>query len=155
RILRNGSCMHRGDCSLGCPVNAKNTINRTYLSPFQYDYNIRPLHIVRDIRPHRKGYTVTFEDLGGGGISSESASVVVLAAGSLGSTELLLKCRNNGSLPNLSHKLGHNWTPNGFFFFPCFSKTTPVYPNVGPHSTCSLDFLDGSCGSRAFTIEDG
>jgi cholesterol oxidase len=150
-----GSCVHRGDCSIGCPVAAKNTLVSTYLDFLTFTDNIRSLHVVRDIIPHRKGYTVTFEDLKSGAVGSASASIVVLAAGSLGSTELLLKCRDSGSLPEISHRLGHNWSPNGFFFFPCFSKTTPVYPNVGPHSTCTLNYLDGSYGNRAFSIEDG
>lgn len=151
----SGNCLHRGDCSIGCPVNAKNTLDRNYLGELLYAGSVRPLHAVRDISPHRKGYTVTFENLESGAIGSETASIVVLAAGSLGSTELLLKCRDSGSLPEISHRLGHNWSPNGFFFFPCFSKTTPVYPNVGPHSTCTLNYLDGSYGNRAFSIEDG
>jgi cholesterol oxidase len=152
---RRGICLHRGDCSIGCPVAAKKTLDSTYLSIFEFTGSIRPLHVVRDIRPQRKGYTVTFENLESGVVGSETAPIVVLAAGSLGSTELLLKCRDRGSLPEISHRLGHNWSPNGFFFFPCFSKTTPIYSNVGPHSTCTLDYLDGSYGNRAFSIEDG
>jgi cholesterol oxidase len=36
-----------------------------------------------------------------------------LGAGSLGSTELLLKARETGDLPDLSHEVGAGWGPNG------------------------------------------
>jgi cholesterol oxidase len=144
-------CIHRGDCSLGCPVQAKKTLDRNYLA----EINVAEQRVVRDVRPIRNGYLVTFENVARRELATESARIVVLAAGSLGSTELLLRCRENGGLPRLSSRLGNGWSPNGFMFFPCFSKTKKLFPNVGPHTTCSLNFLDGSFGGRAFSIEDG
>ena len=43
-----------------------------------------------------------------------SADIVVLAAGSLGSTEILLRSRNNGLL-SLSTQVGEHFTGNGDF----------------------------------------
>src|SRR5439155_1304351 len=75
---------------------------------------IRPLHMVNaiSVEPHG-GYRVDFVRLEGGRQipGRETAPVVVLAAGSLGSTELLLRCRDeHGTLPDLSPCLGRNWS---------------------------------------------
>ena len=43
----------------------------------------------------------------------ERAARVFLAAGSLGSTELLLRCRDeHRTLPHISRMLGQNWSAN-------------------------------------------
>jgi cholesterol oxidase len=81
---------------------------------------------------------------------------VIVAAGSLGSTELLLRCRElHNSLPNISPFLGRNWSSNGDFLTPAFYGTRDVSPSHGPTITCAIDFLDRSQGGQSFWIEDG
>jgi cholesterol oxidase len=70
----------------------------------------RPLHIVRRIEPSTGGYAVQFGRVIDGKLvpGKESAQNVIIAAGSLGSTELLLRNRDEyNTLPNVSARLGH------------------------------------------------
>jgi cholesterol oxidase len=79
-----------------------------------------------------------------------------LAAGSLGSTELLLRCRDeHRTLPNISRRLGHNWSSNGDFLTPAFYPGRTISPSRGPTITSAIDFLDGAVGGHRFFIEDG
>ncbi len=47
-----GTCVHCGNCDLGCPVQAKNTLDMNYLAAAENaGADVRPLHHVRTIRP--------------------------------------------------------------------------------------------------------
>jgi cholesterol oxidase len=81
---------------------------------------------------------------------------VVLAAGSLGSTELLLRCRDqHATLRGLSDRLGHGWSSNGDFLTPAFYPARRLSPTRGPTITCAIDFLDGARDGARFFVEDG
>src|SRR5262249_17479296 len=85
-----------------------------------------------------------------------TAHIVVVAAGSLGSTELLLRCRDlNGSLPALSPLLGRNWSSNGDFLTPTYYTDRDVYPATGPTISSAIDYFDGSVDAQQFWIQDG
>jgi cholesterol oxidase len=87
---------------------------------------------------------------------SESAPIVIVAAGSLGSTELLLRCRDEtGSLPNVSDRLGRGWSSNGDFLTPAFHLGRDVNPTQGPTIASAINFQDGSQAGQHFWIEDG
>ncbi|MFL5402005.1 MAG: GMC oxidoreductase [Gemmatimonadales bacterium] len=158
-----GTCVHRGYCDIGCPVKAKNTLDLNYLARArELGVKVSPLHLVRVIEPLSPGYRVRFDvvepdhehTLTPG---SATADRVIVAAGSLGSTELLLRCRDQyRTLPDLSPFLGINWSSNGDFLTPGFylDRTTAVSPSHGPTITSAIDFLDGSDGEQFF-IEDG
>ena len=108
--VEQGTCVHLGNCDIGCDADAKNTLDRNYI-PWaeKHGAEVRPLHLVTDIQPTDGGYKVSFDQLGNGQRipGSQTARVVIVAAGSLGSTELLLRCREiNGTLPNISPFLG-------------------------------------------------
>jgi len=156
---QQGTCIHLGDCDLGCPVKAKNTLDLNYL-PWaeKHGAEIRPLHLVRAIAPEGDGYRVHFDRLVDGGREpgSESAPRVIVAAGSLGSTELLLRCRDeHKTLPAISRFLGRNWSSNGDFLTPAFYGQRKIHPTVGPTISSAIDFLDGSQGGVRYFIEDG
>jgi len=101
---------------------------------------------------------VQFDRIQGGELipGEEMARQVVISAGSLGSTELLLRCRDEfGSLPQLSPRLGQQWCGNGDFLTPAFyPQRAPLNPSQGPTISSAINFLDGSQGER-FWIEDG
>ena len=105
-----GTCVHLGNCDIGCDVQAKNSLDLNYLAQAeQRGAEIRELHVVRAIIPEERGYRVTFDRIQDGRLMPASVNCVrvVLAAGSLGSTELLLRCRDEfGTLPNISPMLG-------------------------------------------------
>ena len=154
-----GTCVHCGNCDIGCQVKAKNTLDLNYI-PWaeRHGTQVRPLHFVRCITPQGNGYRVDFDRIEQGRLTpgSETAERVIVAAGSLGSTELLLRCRDEyKTLPGISGCLGHDWSSNGDFLTPAFYDNRRISPTQGPTITCAIDFLDGSLDNQRFFVEDG
>ncbi len=113
---------------------------------------------MRNILPEGTGYRVAFDRIAHGELipGNATAAKVCLAAGCLGSTELLLRCRNPyRTLPKLSPFLGHGWSSNGDFLTPAFYDDREIHPTQGPTIASAIDFLDGSDGGVRFFIEDG
>ena len=157
--VEQGTCVHLGNCDIGCDADAKNTLDRNYI-PWAEKHNaeVRPLHLVTDIAPVSGGYKVSFDRLDNNTRTpgSQTARIVVVAGGSLGSTELLLRCReDNGSLPDISPFLGGHWSSNGDFLTPAFYSGRAINPSEGPTIACAIDFLDRSVDGQSFWIEDG
>ena len=156
---KQGTCVHLGRCDFGCPVKAKNTLDVNYLYLAEKSgTEIRPLHFVSKIAPQGTGYTVSFDRLENGKRipGKEDAQHVIVAAGSLGSTELLFRCRDQyKTLPNISQFLGRNWSSNGDFLTMAFYTSREIYPRVGPTISHGIDFLDRSRAGQSFIIEDG
>lgn len=157
---RQGTCVHLGHCDIGCPVLAKNTLDLNYLhlAETKHHADVRALHLVTDIRKDGEGYRVSFDRLDGGRRvpGHETARLVIVAAGSLGSTELLFRCRDETkSLPRVSAFLGRSWSSNGDFLTPALGTNDLVSPTRGPTISAAIDFLDGSRGGSEFWIEDG
>jgi cholesterol oxidase len=155
---QQGTCIHLGNCDIGCDVRAKNTLDLNYLAlAEQRGAVIRPLHIVRAIEPRGDGYRVLFDRIEGRRLvrGEELATRVVVAAGSLGSTELLLRCRDeHRTLTRISAVLGRKWSANANVL------STATYPDgarvqqtLGPTISSAIDFTDGVTGQR-FIIED-
>ena len=154
-----GFCQHLGLCDAGCPVEAKNTLDLTYIAQAEKHHaEVRPLHIVKYIEPSDQGYRVHFHRIENGRLipGSETAKKVIIAAGSLGSTELLFRCRDEfQSLPNVSNFLGKNWSSNGDFLTPALYPLRDISPTKGPTITSTINFLDRSQEGQSFWIEDG
>ncbi|MBS1815041.1 MAG: GMC family oxidoreductase [Acidobacteria bacterium] len=159
--VEQGTCVHLGNCDIGCEVDARNTLDRNYI-PWaeKHGAEVRPLHLVTNIEPVTGGYRVHFDRLDTVTRTrtqgSEDARIVIVAASSLGSTELLLRCRNlSKTLPNISPFLGRDWSSNGDFLTPAFYNDRDILPSTGPTITCAIDFLDRSQSGESFWIEDG
>lgn len=154
-----GTCTHCGFCCSGCHLQAKNTLDLNYLAVAEdHGADIRPLHVVQAVAPIPGGYRVQALDVHGGQRRpvSFTARKVVLAAGSLGSTEILLRSRDEyGYLPNVSTLLGQGWSSNGDFVSFSVHKEK-LLPTRGPTISCAIDFLTGEGyeGARIF-VEDG
>ena len=165
--VQQGTCVHCGNCDIGCQVKAKNTLDLNYLAVAeQHGAEIRPLHLVVKLEPlggatnavAGGGWRVHFDRLDGGQRlrSSATAQRVVLGAGSIGSTELLLRCRDEfRTLTGLSSQLGKGWAFNGDFVTPAFYKNRKVSPSHGPTISSAIDLLDGVYKKQALFIEDG
>lgn len=153
-----GTCVHLGNCDIGCDVHAKNTLDRNYLFVAEKrGAAVRPLHIVSNIEPISGGYRVHFDELRDGTRrpGSETATRVIVAAGSLGSTELLLQCKHvTRTLPLLSSFLGKNWSSNGDFLTPALYGRADVHPSRGPTITCAIDLYDAGVDG-GYWIQDG
>lgn len=157
--VEQGTCVHLGNCDIGCDVDAKNTLDRNYI-PWaeRHGAEVRPLHLASHVEPVAGGYRVHYERLENGGRvgGSQTARIVIVAAGSLGSTELLLRSKEQaGTLSEISARLGHNWSSNGDFLTPAIHLGRQVNPTRGPTISCAIDFLDASQEGQRFWIEDG
>lgn len=109
------ACTRCGSCMLGCPQGAKNTLVRNYLYLAERQgVKVQALRQVVDVRPlgaadGSDGYAVTHERSGAWWRRDRRtlrARGVVVAAGALGSNELLARCQRNGGLPALSPRVG-------------------------------------------------
>jgi cholesterol oxidase len=156
---RQGTCIHLGNCDIGCDVRAKNSLDVNYIPRAeQRGAEVRPLHLVRFIEPQGGKYRVVFDRLERGRAirGEETAERVVLAAGSLGTTELLLRCRDQyRTLPVLSSLLGKGWSANAnFISMATYSDKDRVRQSTGPTIASVLDFTDGSFRDQRFVVED-
>ncbi|GHG49662.1 cholesterol oxidase [Streptomyces griseocarneus] len=100
--------------------HGKMSLDKTYLAAAlgTGKVTIKTLHKVSDIRQQRDGsYVLTIEEIDPYGkrvaTKEVSCTYLFLGAGSLGTTELLLRARETGALPDLSGEVGAGWGPNG------------------------------------------
>ena len=154
-----GTCIHLGNCDIGCDVRAKNTLDLNYIAEAERrGSEVRPLHVVRFVERMQRGYRVAFERIEDGRLVCGEArsEQVILAAGSLGSTEILLRSRDQyRTLPDLSPCLGTNWSGNANFLSPdLYPKPVQVNQGIGPTISGGLNFMDGAVGGQRFFIED-
>jgi cholesterol oxidase len=131
--VRQHGCVQCGDCATGCNVGAKNSLDMNYLplawtggvlmftqtdvtkirkvgGIYQIDYDLRP----ESYRPYRRE------------TGSVTANVVVVAAGTMGSNEILLRSRDAGGI-TLSRWLGKGFSANGNYLgFVDYQFTDPA-----------------------------
>ncbi|MEV7626909.1 GMC oxidoreductase [Actinoplanes sp. NPDC089786] len=118
------TCRLCGECNIGCNEGAKNSLDHTYLSAAQHKgADLRVRHEVRGVAPrHGGGYEVRYvihEDPGLGEPRDTarlperviSCDRLIMAAGTLGTTWLLL--RNREQFGGLSRALGSRFSGNG------------------------------------------
>ena len=110
------ACTLCGDCNSGCNYGAKNTIAMNYLPDAkQHGAEIYTGVAVRTLARNGDGWRVEYTVAAAAGApvrtGSLTADVVILAAGTLGSTEILLRSRAAGLA--LSDQLGRHFSGNG------------------------------------------
>jgi cholesterol oxidase len=150
-------CSNLARCDIGCPRHAKNTIDITYLARAEAEgAEVYPLHEVVRIEPPagpRGRWRIGFRDLQYGVKGSVEAPILVLGAGCLGSSRLLLK--NRRRLPRLSPALGTRFSGNGdalaAAFDPTAAGTTGAHTEFGPVMTGRIDYWE----SGGFMMADG
>src|SRR6185295_18921089 len=106
-------CRHCGDCWSGCNVGAKNTVGITYIADaVDHGAAIFCESRAQSISKTESGWEIVVQDLSKPGASRRiEAPVLVLAAGTLGTNELLLRAQERGL--GLSAKLGEKFSANG------------------------------------------
>jgi cholesterol oxidase len=110
-------CIECAGCMVGCRENAKNTLDRNYLW-FAEKMGLEILSetkaekiVFKDNLYHVETHRVTSSF--GGGKKVFTARGIVVAAGALGTMELLLKQKYKyKTLPSISNKLGHELRTN-------------------------------------------
>lgn len=160
--MAQGTCVHLGNCDIGCDVRAKNTLDLNYIAAAErHGAEVRPLHLVRWVEPAGAagaGYRVVWDEVRGDGLvrGAAEAARVVLGAGSLGTTELLLRCRDEvRSLPQVSQQLGERWSANANFLAPSpYPKQVKVEQGIGPTISSGLNLMDGTVAGQRFYVQD-
>ncbi|WP_299193924.1 GMC family oxidoreductase N-terminal domain-containing protein [uncultured Erythrobacter sp.] len=175
------ACTNCGDCTSGCNVGAKNTTLMNYLPDAanhgaEIFTQAKVLWIERDGDVWRVHVEHNGEDASGAPISI-SADHVVLGAGAIGSTEILLRSRAKGL--SLSDRLGESFSGNGDalgFAYDSYFKSKkdgedvtadPIYAMgigandvgeeayPGPCITGVIDMRDADDPSKGLVIEEG
>jgi cholesterol oxidase len=159
--LVQNPCNYSGNCLFGCDIGAKNTLDLNYLALAEHRHGaeILPLHVAESIVPLPEGgYEVHFRRLDPnptepGTPGTLRAARVVVAAGSLGSTALLLRCRDRDhTLAGLSPALGTHFSLNGEFLFArAYDITSRADPGIGPPITARATV---STPEALITVED-
>ncbi len=167
--VQQNVCQRQGRCVLGCLPGARHTLNKRILSALQNAalknvLNVQALSEAELIdfdetdqyRVHYKKY-----DRKTGAVAGREViqtKIIVVAAGTLSTNELLLKSQQNGL--KLSKKLGTGFSPNGDLLgFMKFrgkkdNQTQTFLDNTrGPINTCHAAFKTKDM-DFAFTIED-
>ena len=176
----NNVCQRQGRCILGCIPGARHTLNKQIFTKIKNEgsrLEVHPLCEVIDIGETTEGqqdykYYVKFldyrdiidlKDMPGRELSEEEkkkitktiqAKKVILAAGSLGSTEILLRCKNSRSL-ELSDMLGKKFSTNGDLLGVINPTKENVDASRGPITTSIARFFSNpNTKAFAFSIED-
>lgn len=115
--LKQNACTRCGDCCSGCNFSAKNTTLMNYLPDAAcHGAEIFTTVAVRTVHRAADRWVVSYRRLvtddGEAGDEFVTAGVVVLAAGTLGSTEILLRSQKERAL-SLSKCLGRRFSGNG------------------------------------------
>ncbi|MEZ4404220.1 MAG: GMC family oxidoreductase [Kofleriaceae bacterium] len=110
-------CTLCGGCMVGCRHGAKNTLDKNYLwFAEKLGAEVRPLRTVTDVRALPDGgYAIAHQRSGAWAARDRQvvrARQVVMAAGVLGTVQLLLECKARGSLPALAPALGQTVRTN-------------------------------------------
>jgi choline dehydrogenase-like flavoprotein len=155
---QNNVCQRQGRCVLGCIPGARHTLNKQIYKAISdgKPLDVFPLCEVTNIEesgdPQFK-YKIDFTDYrddDNGTKRTVRANLVILAAGTLGSTEILLKCRNL----QLSSKLGQRFSTNGDLLGVINPTKEIVDASRGPITTSIARFKNTNTGKFAFSIED-
>jgi cholesterol oxidase len=150
---RQSGCRHCGKCSVGCNVGAKNSLDKNYLPlAMHHGAAVRArCEVVGLGRAHDGGYRVTYRCLLDGTEHVVVAQVLVLAAGTLGTTELLLE--HGDALGATSPRIGEHYSANGDYLLTSLGGIEREWrPGVGPAITTSVLSDDGETW---FLVQDG
>jgi cholesterol oxidase len=139
-------CRLVAECEFGCQYGAKNSLDFNYLAQAEsLGARIRPGSHVTRIEPEGKGYRVRYTDVAGGAEASATAGRVVLSAGTLGTNEILLRCRDvYRTLPRLSRRLGYGYSGNGDFLGSIQNSKTDLEPWVGTDVTSVIRYFEAA-----------
>ncbi|MBI3329267.1 MAG: GMC family oxidoreductase [Nitrospinae bacterium] len=150
-------CQHIGRCNTGCNYRSKNTLDLNYLwfAEKRYSAEMATGHVVRYVEPAGDGGYLVHYTLRGGDpedLKVVHGRTVILAAGSLGSTEILLRSKHQRkTLPRVSDALGLGFSGNADFLAGAVGvrPDLPVDPSRGPVITRSIELKE-----HRFIIED-
>lgn len=169
--VQQEACKLCGDCVAGCNHGAKNSTMMNYLpDAVNHGAEIYTQVEVRYVERKDNQWLVHFQVLNTGREKFDSptlfisADIVVLAAGTLGSTEILLRSREKGL--SVSDMVGKRFTGNGDVLGFGYNNAIPIdgigygsrrdisYP-VGPCITGIIDMRNQPNVNDGMVIEEG
>lgn len=166
------ACTLCGDCCSGCNIGAKNTVAMTYLPYAQSKgAEIFTETSVHSVEKTEDGWRVYFEPSGSKHKNQSlpeqyvEADIVILSAGTLGSTEILFRSKERGLA--VSDKLGQRFSSNGDMI--CFGydadetvnavgvgdEEKEGVPTVGASVTGQLELVDEEDLTKSMVIQEG
>jgi cholesterol oxidase len=169
-------CNRCGSCMVGCRHGAKNTLVKNYLwFAEKLGVEIHPERQVTEIRPlgaadGSDGYAVSAERAGSWFHAERRtlrAKGVVVAAGALGTNQLLANCKHSGALPRISDSLGAVVRTNSESiqavtapdderdFSRSVAITSSIYPDPDTHIEVVTYGKGGDAMSGTFTAMTG
>ncbi|WP_200977706.1 GMC family oxidoreductase [Echinicola sp. 20G] len=170
--IKQPKCNNCGDCVTGCNVGAKNTTAMNYLpDAYNHGAEIFTNIDVRHIERAPKGWKVSFLLLNVGREKFDApelfvfADTVIISAGSLGSTEILLRSAQKGL--TLSSLIGQKMTGNGDVLAFGYNNDMPIngiglgkkatgeIAKVGPCITSVIDMRERDDMESGMTLEEG
>lgn len=158
-VPRRG-CAFVGECVLGCNHGAKNSLDHTYLAVAeQAGATAVTDSEVTGLAGHSDGYELTVRTPSDPAAPERiyTAPMVVLGAGAVATTELLLRARDvDRTLPGISPRLGDGFSGNGDFLTTARDARSDGDLTTGPTITTStvLDVPEGR-ESVWFQVQDG
>ncbi len=148
-----------GEVYYGNNSGSKNSLDQNYLPMAEATgyVTIHPLHRVIDIVQKTNGnYGVTVEEIDETGRVLQTKEITTtylfLAAGSVGTTELLVKARELGNLPNLNETVGQGWGTNGTALFMRSVNELTGRMQGGPVIKVILDYNNAASPSSIESI---
>ncbi|ALE75593.1 cholesterol oxidase [Pseudonocardia sp. EC080610-09] len=139
-----------GDCAFGVNNGGKHSVDVTYLAAAEATglVTVAPQHQVTDVARTADGrYEVHVDRIATDGTVLErkilTTTALVLAAGTANTNRLLLRAREQGTIPDLPDALGENWGTNGDRICTWTSLTDDFgSPQGGPVVYGSKDWSD-------------
>jgi len=170
--IQTNVCQRQGRCNLGCIPGARHTLNKRLFDamnpritkddpkPERKPMEVRELCEVFDINfIDGQGYKIKYFQYDRNGEKREEKELLaktylIISAGSLGSTELLLKCSRKKENPlKLSNMLGKSFFTNGDLFAYMKLRGKEIDITRGPINTSHIGFKT-SGKDFTYTIED-
>lgn len=167
-------CERAGRCIVGCLPGARHTLNKQLMraaygtprdpNPQLPDFSVEALAEVDVIAARPEGgWEVRYvrrdpDDPTRTTATSVTADRVVIAAGCVGTNEILLRCKERGTIPNLSDAVGFGFSTNGDYLAFLDGTKDKLSLTRGPVTTSFAHFgapeADGGDPATFHTIED-
>ncbi len=165
--MPRSTCRLTGECNVGCTIGAKNTLDFNYLTLARHHgADLRTRCEVRTFAPRPGGgWTVTYVEHADGADSRRlperqiACRRLVLSAGTLGTTVLLLRAQARGDVAGLPPALGTRFSGNGDLLTFAANASEVIEAPFGPSITSTVRVPDAADGDGAdgagFYIQEG
>ncbi|MBU2531510.1 MAG: GMC family oxidoreductase N-terminal domain-containing protein [Alphaproteobacteria bacterium] len=168
--IDQAACTRCGDCCGGCNVGAKNTVAMTYLPDAvrhgaELFTGAKASHLEKRPDGNWRLYVRDVDAEAGSPYLTFDAPRVILSAGTLGSTEILLRSHGHG-LP-LSDRIGHRFSANGDIIAFGYDANVPVnaigvgapikdgLSPVGASVSAQLEIHDAEDLNNSMCVQEG